>query len=444
MRRYSPVVSYLSVSDTPRRNVAYGSAVSRIFTVLCVLACALALAPPAHADDSAAPVRVLLTGDSVTHGRHGDYTWRYRLAKELQRQSVAFNFVGSTSTPYQDPGFPTSTYADPNFDHDHFAKAGWKLSEMVGQIGAEVSAQQPDVVVLEAGVNDLLKGSNADALEQALRSWIVAARSGKSDVRIVLSPVLAEVKADADTVNAAAADYDSRLAGVATDLGTADSPITVADTTRGWTPSTTNTWDGLHPTPTGETFIAQRIAEEFQRVGILPGAPSIYRSTPWLHTERPTVKVAGTRATITWSRQVVSGARIQLQRIGGATTSPATIYPSGTASAVVVRGASYDVRVQLHRGSMTGPWGPAVRIRVPVAAVKRPSAPARVTVGRAKVTWSTVAGARSYVVKIRKVHQKRWITRRTAVTHLAVARVAVAKVQAVNAYGHSAWRRDAR
>ena len=44
-------------------------------------------------------------------------------------------------------------------------------------------------------------------------------------------------------------------------MKTDDSPITVADTNRGWDPDGPMTLDGLHPTPTGDTLISQRIAE---------------------------------------------------------------------------------------------------------------------------------------------------------------------------------------
>lgn len=407
------------------------------WVALVVALATLNVSPAAAAAD---PVRVLLTGDSITHGRHGDYTWRYRLAKEFQRQHVPFDFVGSASTPYQDPGFGPSTYADPNFDRNHFARAGWQLRYMAPQIAAEVAEQRPDVIVLAAGINDLLHGQSVDELEASLRSWITQARKGRSVVRIVISPLLAEAKVDAALINAQVTDYDTRLPGLAADLSTLLSPITVAQTNQGWTPTTTTTWDGLHPTPTGETFIAQRIAEALQQIDVLASAPAIYRPVAWPLTQHPAVTLAGSTATVTWSRQAVSAALIRLQRVGGALLAPATPYRGGSAGFALVPGATYDVSLQSIRGTMSGPWGPATRIRVPVP--PRPAAPARVAVTSTGVRWSASATARSYVVKFRKVGTEHWQRRETKALKLSVPKIRVAKVRAVSAGGKSGWKQN--
>jgi lysophospholipase L1-like esterase len=424
--------------------------VSRVLTSLVVglsaLLCALTttvVTTPAHAADQ---VRLLLTGDSITNGRHGDFTWRYRLDRELRRQGVSFQLVGSHNTPYQDPGFPRSTYAATGFDPDHFARAGWQLSEMVGQIKAEVAKWTPGVVVLEAGINDLLKGQSVADLQASLRAWIAQAREGRSDITIVISPLLTETKANGENVNAQVTAYNTLLPEIATELGTEESPIVVAPTDVGWSPSTTYTWDGLHPTPTGETFIAQQIARGLQQAGVLPHEPAIGpRTIAWPHQQVPKVTLAGTTATVSWSRQAVSAGRVRVQRIGGPLRAPATLYRYGTASFAMVRGATYDIRVQLIRGTMVGPWGRALRVRIPAAPVARvPAAPAKVTVTRTVVRWTPAAGARAYLVRARKVGTHRWVTRRTTATQISLKRVAVAKVRSVNAVGHSAWRRDHR
>ena len=399
----------------------------------CALA-ALAITPAAHADG---PVRILLTGDSITNGRHGDWTWRYRLDREFHRQGVPFNFVGSRATPYVDAGYATAQYADPNFDQNHFAKAGQQLREMVSVIGPEVAADQPDVIVLEAGINDLLHGASAAQVTTSLRGWINAVRGAKPDTRVILSPVL---RTDTHPELAAATDdYNTQMRGVATDLTTAASPITVADTTRGW--STTMTLDGLHPNPTGETFIAQRIAEELQAVGILPAAPQVYREVAWGHTERAVVQVSGSRANISWGHQAVTSGRARWRQSGGAWSTSA-LHPEAHLSIPVVRGKVYEMQVQLVRVRMTGPWGPSTRVSI--SALSRPVAPANVRVTRTGVRWSRSAGASSYVVKFRKVHRHRWIVRRTYGLSIGVAHVRVAQVRAVGSGGASGWRRGAR
>ena len=60
------------------------------------------------------------------------------------------------------------------------------------------------------------------------------------------------------------------------------------------------------------------------------------------------------------------------------------------------------------------------------------------------VHWTAAPRAAYYVVKFRKIGQRRWVARSTSGLHLYVKRVAVAQVRAVNAGGTSAWRRDYR
>jgi lysophospholipase L1-like esterase len=393
--------------------------------------------------DAQAPLRVLLTGDSITHGRHGDYTWRYRLYREFQRQGVPVDFVGSKTSPYVDPGFKTSSYADPNFDQNHFAQAGATLQSMVTTIGPEMNDQHPDLVVLEAGLNDFLRGRSPEDTALSLRAWIANVEAAEPDVRIVLADVMRIDVPGRSSVNTASAAYDAMLPDIAAQMSTYDSQITVADTDQGWQPtSSAYTVDGIHPAPTGETNIAQRVAEALRDLGVLPDQPQVFKVVPWSRTARPSVKMAGTVATVSWSLQAISGARIQIHRIGRTPVTSSTAYTSGTHTFTLAPGATYDFRLQLERFRETGPWGPATRVSVP--AVRRPAAPRRVSVNATGVHWSASAGARSYVVKFHKAHQKRWTTRRTGTLQVLVKKVAVAKVRAVNAGGYSAWHRARR
>jgi lysophospholipase L1-like esterase len=425
----------------------YDPVVFRVLAACLAALLGLSLAPAAVADGGTPPLRILLTGDSITHGRHGDYTWRYRLAKEFQRQGVAVDFVGSDSSPLVDPGFATASYADPHFDHNHFAKSGWQLREMVFRIGDEVMAQRPDVIVLEAGINDFRYHPDDPNVvaetETALRKWIANVRTAKPDIRILLSPVLSADTLGAARLNGLAKQYNAALASDAVALSTPDSPITVATTDQGWNPAGNMTADGMHPSPTGETFIAQRIAEAMRRVGLLPGKPAIFRTLAWMRTLRPVVKTAGSRATVSWSTQAISGARIRLHRLGHAARTSKALASRGRATFTVARGATYEFRLQLVRSRMTGPWGPITRVHIP-RRQPRPATPARATVNAQRVHWTASARATYYVVKIRKLHHKRWTTRHTTTTTLAVTKVGAAKVRAVNASGHSAWRRANR
>ena len=298
---------------------AYHPLVSRILALACALACTfgtLAFAPAARAD-GAGPVRILIFGDSLTLGRHGMYTWRYRLDKEFHRQGVPFDFVGSFSSPYVDKGYPAPRYADPNFDQNHFCKSGWWLRDAIhGSLGAEVAAQNPDVVVFELGGADLTYGDSPEVTTTRLRSAIAEMRAAKPNIRIIIPETTTKDRPD-PSINDRTNRFNAGLPQVVADLSTAESPITVADTMAGWTPNAIYTMDGSHLSPTGEAFYAQRIAEEMHADGILPQAPQVFHGyIPWKRTVPLTAKAVAGHIEASWSRETVSSGEVRWRRSG--------------------------------------------------------------------------------------------------------------------------------
>ncbi|MCW2807251.1 MAG: lipolytic protein family [Marmoricola sp.] len=393
---------------------------------------------PAHAV-AKEPLKVLLTGDSITQGFNGDFTWRYRLDKEFIRQGVPVDFVGSRHDPYAKPGWSSAQYAAPNFDRDHFAQASSTLQAQAARIKDEVTTQQPDLIVLMAGINDLRGGTTAATTNARLRTWISRAREARPDVRLVISPVLDAREPARPSLSTTISQFDQMLGPTVRALSTPQSPITMADTTRGWS-VTTHTSDDLHPSAYGETLIAQRIAECLKTIGLLPQTPSIYHWTPWNRQPRLKIVMQGTHAVLSWDWQAISSARVSIQRVGHKASFAVTRYGRGTmTTSALVQRAKYDFRVQLIRGRMATPLGPATRVTVSVA--RRPARVGRVTVDATGVRWTPSAQATSYRVAFKRAKARRWITRRTT-TALSVGAVKAvrAKVWAVNSAGRSRVR----
>ena len=389
-------------------------------------------------------MRILIFGDSLTLSRHGMYSWRYRLDKEFHRQGVPFDFVGSLSSPYVDAGYPPPRYADPNFDQNHFCKSGWWLRDAIdGSLAAEVAKQDPDVVVLELGTADVVYGDTAAVTRDRMRTAIAQIRAAKPTVRIILPKVLTRVRPDA-SINPRTLDYDAKLVDLATELTSVESPVTVADTQAGWSPEVPNTMDGSHLSPTGEALYAQRIAEEMHAAGVLPQVPDIFHGyIPWMRTVSTTVRASAGRIDVSWSRETVSSARVRWRRVGSSGWRTSALYPGGRVKIPIpVEGGAYEVQQQITWYWLTGPWSATSRVQVP--RLVRPTAPQRVVVTRAGVHWSASRGAGSYLVQMRKVHQHRWVTRRTTRLQVHMRRVAVARVEAVNPAGHSGWRQGVR
>lgn len=382
------------------------------------------------------PLRVLLEGDSITQGFHGDYTWRYRLDKEFARQGVPVDFVGSLRNPHVSPGWTTASYADPNFDRDHFARAGATLAQHANWVHAEVLAQKPDLVVLMVGVNDLRHGATPEQTDTNLRKWIRAARTADPGLRIVVSSVL-DARGTRKDLSSAIRRYNALAHATVSSFSSRQSPITWADTTRGWALSA-HTAEDLHPTPTGDSLIAQRIGETLHGLGVLRMSPDSYRWTPWDRRPRVSVVLKGRRAVLSWDHEAIWSARVWVQRRGRAASFSTYRYAGGTMTTSPLVPGTYDFRVQLHRGRMATPLGPATRLVL--TAARRPAPASRVSISARTVRWTPSARASSYVVKLRRARHQRWVTRRTSGLSIAAANVVRARVWAVNSAGRSAVR----
>jgi hypothetical protein len=118
----------------------------------------------------------------MTHGREGDYTWRYRLWEWFQNKGIkGVQFVGPYSgtqkqlPPLQgnpplpwvpsdgpDPTPPINLNVDgeyaeglPAWDSNHFAVWGRQIAQDIDQIYAHVDKYKPDYLLVMLGFNDL-------------------------------------------------------------------------------------------------------------------------------------------------------------------------------------------------------------------------------------------------------------------------------------------------
>lgn len=197
------------------------------------------------------PVRVMVVGDSITHGQTGDDPWRchlYRAVKEVR----AVDMVGVRSDLYGGGG-----YADPSCDPDHSAYWG-KLLELATQtVRADVTATEPDVIVLLAGVNDVNWSHSTERIAADLEQFLAGARAANPWVKIVVGTVL---PTNGVVDQAGITAYNQWLWANADRLD-----ISLATTAAAVNPAT-DLYDGVHPNSQG----AARIAAAF-----LPHIPGL-------------------------------------------------------------------------------------------------------------------------------------------------------------------------
>ncbi|WP_017611359.1 GDSL-type esterase/lipase family protein [Nocardiopsis xinjiangensis] len=274
------------------------------------------------------PRRIMLSGDSMTQGADGDRTWRYHLWNHLSPHVDGLEFVGPYSDPAssdmilpvpttegEDPatpapgstGAPSPTdgagseeeapspeeetggprrpgsalpgeaeYEDPDFDQEHNALWGRTLREASVSIGEEVGTHRPDVLCAMLGVNDLLWPVSMEEMEQNLRGYVEAARSGNPNLRVVLAEVVPIALADSDEGFALRVyAYNELVREVAQDMSTQASPVISLDVANKekWE-AAADTYDGTHPNADGELKIAAAFADVLSRgYEIGPGYP---------------------------------------------------------------------------------------------------------------------------------------------------------------------------
>ena len=228
----------------------------------------LALVVPLLGSCSGVPetdaTRVLLIGDSITHGRSGDWTWRYRLWRSLQEGGApAVDFVG----PDEELHSESRAYQDPFFDRDHASRWGATLSPPAYAPAALASEYRPDVVVIELGVNDLRRDKPPAEVDAAMRDVVGELREAAPGVDVVVVHVPVVTVAGAPELN-------QRFDELAAEMDTVDERVVVARADDGFVPDPSvpgaDSYDGLHPSPSGEVKIAASVAVALAELGIGP------------------------------------------------------------------------------------------------------------------------------------------------------------------------------
>lgn len=202
-------------------------------------------------------------GDSMTIGSAGEHTWRHRLWQHLcATYGGPFTFVGPRETLYDKAAdAPTSyAYADPGFPRAHLAGWGEGWLHMAPLIGGAVRECRADVLLVSLGLIDLGFYTNAEQTAENVRAFVAGAREANPRVRMVLLPVIPNIRAAADALFAAQVDlFNALLAKVAADLDEPRSPLLLASPPEPYDIHT-DTYDGTHPNASGEHRIAGAFA----------------------------------------------------------------------------------------------------------------------------------------------------------------------------------------
>lgn len=333
----------------------------------------VAAARTTAAAETNGPVKVMIAGDSISHEFAGDYTWRFRIWQEFRRQGVPMTLVG----PRSGNTGPIPFWIVPSWrTYDrHDSLGGSKLQNQKDTIAAEVAQAQPDVVLLMSGFNDLNHGAPASTVIADMDTYLTNLFTARPETRVVLSPVLHTViypgtavrTIDApggaiDTVNTGYAGLVTKYQGLAHDIRT-------VDTSAAWVPRR-HTVDGVHPTSTGETILAQRYGASLFQMGVLKTQPRLVMTyVPWVANPRAVVRQSGRTVRFSWDyyryRLTMYWGVVKIT--GGRLRAPLVLkgrhFSSNVATTRLRRGR-YTVALSPVRKWLVGRYGPPVSFTV--------------------------------------------------------------------------------
>jgi lysophospholipase L1-like esterase len=199
----------------------------------------------------------------MTIGSAGEHTWRYRLWRHLcDTHNGPFTFVGPREELYDKAAdAPTShAYAEPGFPRRHLAGWGEGWLHMAPLIGDAVRQHRADVLLVSLGLIDLGFYTNAEQTAQNVRAFVAGAREARPRIRMVLLPVIPNIRAEADPSFAEEVDrFNVLLAKAVADLDEPRSPILLASPPQSYDIHA-DTYDGTHPNARGEHRIAGAFA----------------------------------------------------------------------------------------------------------------------------------------------------------------------------------------
>lgn len=312
----------------------------------------------------ASPVRIMVYGDSTTHGTTGDWTWRYRLWQSLTADGTSFDLVG----PRDDiPVYTTlelggHDYRDPAFDDDHAAMYGMRFSNGQYQLPDLAAAHAPDVVVAMIGGNDLVVRINPDVLEAKWRKDIARLRAANRDVSLVLVPL-------PQTWMPGATEYNERLARIAAGLDTARSRVVLADLAV--FNAHTDTYDYAHFTAAGERKIASVVIAALHSIGVGSGVTHFpdpaSGMTGWAPTPRATAE--GTAVTISWDPVTYASTQsIYVRNLTTGQTGAVHGVKGSTTTLPGEPGSRYRIWLAPAKGYVAlGTWSTPVDVAVPTS-----------------------------------------------------------------------------
>lgn len=232
-------------------------------SILVCLLCCICLISAAEENK---PLYIACIGDSITQGRGGDkpeLSWRYPFWKLLIDNEIKHEFVGSmkkgfTSTP-EYPDYKGRTFS--NINEGHW---GWTTAAVAEKLPGWVAGYKGlDIALIQLGSNDgkkhkknnLTEAQGVEASGEDYKKLIAILRKKNPKVKIVFGECMHAWKPFPA--------LNKKMKAVAKELSTEESPIVVAELSKGWISNpekkNSDTIDWVHTSVRGD----KKMADEF-------------------------------------------------------------------------------------------------------------------------------------------------------------------------------------
>jgi lysophospholipase L1-like esterase len=192
-------------------------------------------------------VRIMPLGDSITQANRDRNSYRRPLWQGLVAEGFAVDFVGSLRDNHLGPP------PNPDFDLDHEGHWGWTADEVLAEIPGWAAAHRPDVVLLQLGTNDVLRGQSLPETLDELAGIVDALRVANPAVSVLLARLTPFDGPENDRI----ARFNDLVPGLVARLDAPASRVLEVDQFTAIDP-VADTVDGLHPNTAGEARIAER------------------------------------------------------------------------------------------------------------------------------------------------------------------------------------------
>jgi lysophospholipase L1-like esterase len=226
------------MSTADERGVSWSS--RRVHALVASLL-ALTFAVGCAADHSAARLRIMPLGDSITdgHGIPGGY--RIDLWRMLGARGIAVDFVGSLRNgPAWLP------------EKEHEGHSGWRIDQIQALVDASLRKYRPDVVLLLIGTNDILGHYRVGTAPERLGALVDQMAADRPAMEILVSTI---PPTDSAILNRQVVRYNAAVRQVVRRRAAAGRPIWLVD--GGGSLTRADLADGVHPNRTGYRKLAR-------------------------------------------------------------------------------------------------------------------------------------------------------------------------------------------